>query len=169
MDPVPHAPTDGRVRRWRYVAAAGAVCRTRGSTIAIDGDGGFRLDVPTRGGRLRAEVEVPRPVTAATLLTDTPEGGWNVTVKAAGGVASGWVRIGDAPAAQLGDDAGAWSDWTALPLVPLGCRRAHEQLLVLTSSYVQPFGGWRGTLPDPGGVPTTVALAGVAEDHLAVW
>ena len=293
-DPVADGPREGRVRRWRYVAAgdehamvgvavvdlgfvgvafafaaaagrvaqaqsrrplargvhvgstpgAGAACRTRRAAIDIDGAGGFRLDLPASGGRLRAEVEVARPVVDATLLTPTPEGGWNATVKAAGAPVHGHVRIGDGPQVALGPHAGAWSDWTAgrqdrvttwrwgagagvaadgrrvgvnvstgmngagagedvvwwdgvphalplerlgptgddtegawhlaggatdLRLAPRAARRAHEQLPLLTSSYVQPFGVWRGALVDPTGAAADVTLAGVAEDHLAVW
>lgn len=224
--------------------AGGAVCRTRRSVVDVDGTGGFRLDVAAPGGRLRAEVHLHDPVTDATVLTATPEGGWNATVKAAGTPARGTVRIGDGPVVELGPEAGAWSDWTAgrqdrttvwrwaagagvaddgrrvglnastgmnaavgedlvwwdgvprslpvdrlaprtpedpegpwavvsgdarLELDPEASRRAHEQLLVVTSSYVQPFGRWVGTLPAPDGHPTAVTLAGVAEDHLAVW
>lgn len=225
------------------VPAAGAVCRTRSALVTVDGDGGFQLDVPVVGGRLRAEVTVTEPVEPATLLTDTAEGGWNATVKAAGSAAAGWVRPGGAPPVEL-QDAGAWSDWTVgrqdrvttwrwgagagraddgrrvgvnvstgmnevgdgedlvwwegrphrlhldrlgptqedaagrwelgacgqrLLLEPAGVRRAHERLPLVTSSYVQPFGTWTGTLPDPSGTGRPVTLAGVAEDHLAVW
>lgn len=234
----------GRGVRVGTTPSAGAICRTRRSVIDIAGDGSFHLDVATAAGRLRAEVAVVQPVVDATLVTPTPDGGWNATVKAAGAPARGTVRIGDGPEVALAPEAGAWSDWTAgrqdrvtawrwgagagvaedgrrvgvnvstgmnglaagedvvwwdgvphaleltglshgtddpegpwrlttprteLTLSPVAVRRAHEQLPLVTSSYVQPFGTWAGTLPDPAGAPTAVRLAGVAEDHLAVW
>jgi hypothetical protein len=56
-----------------------------------------------------------------------------------------------------------------LRLTPAGVRAAVEQLLLVTSNYVQPFGTWSGRTTDPAGEPREVRLAGVAEDHLAVW
>jgi hypothetical protein len=221
----------------------GAGVRGRSAAITLVGDGGMTVDVPTEAGRLRAEVTTTRPVTPAVCATATPDGGWNVTRKTAGSTVTGSVRLGDGPSAQLGEDAGGWSDWTAgrqdrttvwrwaagagiaadgrrvgvnastgmnagtgedvvwwdgvphrltvrglapvgddperdwqlvgpgtdLRLTPVGVRGAVEQLPLLTSNYVQPFGTWTGTLPDPAGASAGVRLAGVAEDHLAVW
>jgi hypothetical protein len=73
----------------------------------------------------------------------------------------------------VGDDPEG--DWRVLGpgcelrLVPVGVRAAVEQLLLVTSNYVQPFGTWTGRATDPSGEPREVRLAGVAEDHLAVW
>jgi hypothetical protein len=70
------------------------------------------------------------------------------------------------------DAAGEWrvrGPGTDLRLAPAGVRRADERLVVITSSYVQPYGRWTGTLTDPAGAAATVRMAGVAEDHLAVW
>jgi hypothetical protein len=234
----------GRGTEVGRVPGGGAASRTRGAVVTVDGDGSFRVDVPTAAGRLRAEVTVTRAVTPAVLATDTQDGGWNVTAKSAGTTVAGAVRLGEGAPVELGDDAGGWSDWTAgrqdrrttwrwvagagmsrdgrrvgvnastgmneagigedvvwwdgvpygwevvrlapvtgdpggtwtvrgpgtdLRSHPLGVRRAHEQLPLVTSSYVQPFGAWAGVVPDPSGLPSEVALAGVAEDHLAVW
>lgn len=80
------------------------------------------------------------------------------------------------PVAELApntdDPHGAWcvrGPGVDLALTPVGVRSADERLVVATSSYVQPFGRWRGALIDPLGGPRSVSLAGVAEDHLAVW
>lgn len=70
------------------------------------------------------------------------------------------------------DTSGDWrlhGPGTDLRLGPVGVRRADERLVVATSSYVQPFGRWSGMLTDPDGTRTEVTMAGVAEDHLAVW
>jgi hypothetical protein len=73
----------------------------------------------------------------------------------------------------VGDDPER--DWQVLGegcelrLTPVGVRSAVEQLPLLTSNYVQPFGTWAGRLTDPAGASCEVRLAGVAEDHLAVW
>ncbi len=58
---------------------------------------------------------------------------------------------------------------TSLALDPVGARGADEDLGVIVSRYVQPFGAWSGTLVDPAASRVDVRLAGVAEDHLAVW
>lgn len=70
------------------------------------------------------------------------------------------------------DPAGDWQvrgAGTDLRLATVGVRSADERLVVVTSAYTQPFGRWTGTLPDPDGTATEVTMAGVAEDHLAVW
>lgn len=68
----------------------------------------LRLDVPVRGGRLRASVglDVASPV---SLLTATPLGGWNATTKAAGHAAAGTVEL---PAGHWDLDGAAWTDAT---------------------------------------------------------
>ncbi|MFP5308554.1 MAG: DUF2804 family protein [Actinomycetes bacterium] len=112
---------DGRTTTWerrlpgRVVAvgrtpAAGARAVWRGSTVAIDGDGGLHLDLDTEAGRVRATVEVPVPGTPATLTTATAAGGWNRTEKAAGHPARGVVEV-DGVRRDL--DGGGWRDWTA--------------------------------------------------------
>lgn len=74
------------------------------------------------------------------------------------------VRAGvfDGPWRLAGDD------W-AVTLDPAGVRAADEGLGPIRSSYCQPVGTWRGTLPDPDGRPSEVWLACVAEDHEAHW
>jgi hypothetical protein len=75
--------------------------------------------------------------------------------------------------APVGDDPER--DWEVLGagcelrLTPAGVRSAVEQLPLMTSNYVQPFGTWAGHVTDPAGDEVAVRLAGVAEDHLAVW
>jgi hypothetical protein len=54
-------------------------------------------------------------------------------------------------------------------LTPAGSRRADERFPGARSTYVQPFGVWQGRLAGPDGREADVTLAGVAEDHLAVW
>jgi hypothetical protein len=74
-----------------------------------------------------------------------------------------------APAAEA---SGRWQlagPGTDLGLLPVGARSADERLGLVTSAYVQPFGRWTGSLTDPIGLERRVTLAGVAEDHLAVW
>lgn len=74
--------------------------------------------------------------------------------------------------APRGDASGPWrvaGAGTDLVLEPTGRRHADEQLVVVTSTYTQPFGRWTGSLRDPRGAATRVTMAGVAEDHLAVW
>lgn len=78
-------------------------------TVSIDGDGGLRIDVPTTGGRLRVDVRATA-TTPATLVTDTPGGGWNCTEKAAGYAATGSVSCGD-HSRRL--DGAGWRDWTS--------------------------------------------------------
>lgn len=74
--------------------------------------------------------------------------------------------------APLGDPGGPWQvagPGVELRLAPSGVRSADERLGVITSTYVQPFGTWSGSLCDAAGVERHVRLAGVAEDHLAIW
>jgi hypothetical protein len=80
------------------------------------------------------------------------------------------LRVGEL--AAVADASGPWrvsGPGSELRLTPWGVRSADEHLGVLSSRYVQPFGRWAGTLTDPSGVSRAVTLAGVAEDHLAVW
>lgn len=223
--------------------AVGASLRGR-ARVTLSGDGGLGLDMPTRHGRLRADVAVTHASRPAVLATGTPGGGWNVTAKSAGSRVTGRVRLGDRDPVELARDAGGWWDWTVgrqdrttswrwaagagtatdgrrvglnastgmnaedagedvvwwdgvpyaldvatlgpagddaagrwavagtgvdLVLDPVGARSADERLPLVASTYVQPFGAWTGRLPDPSGAGTQVVLAGVAEDHLAVW
>ncbi len=73
-----------------------------------------------------------------------------------------------------GDDAaGPWivggPGWH-LEFAPGGVRSAHENLVVVRSSYTQPVGRFVGTLPGPEGEAVEVAwMTGVTEDHEAVW
>lgn len=226
------------------VPAGGAAVRAGEARLELHPDGRIDLDVPTRTGRLRADVRSEGTITPAVLSTRTEAGGWNVTRKAAGMPVTGEVQLGAGPIVGLAADAGAWSDWTAgrqdrrttwrwaagagstadgrrvgvnastgmnrreagedvvwwdgvphalelaslaatgdvavdpwqvsgpgtsLHLEPHGSRSADERLVVATSRYVMPFGTWTGSLTDPDGRAAEVRLAGVAEDHLAVW
>jgi hypothetical protein len=72
----------------------------------------------------------------------------------------------------VADASGPWrvsGPGSELRLEPSGVRSADEHLGVLSSRYVQPFGRWTGALTDPDGISRAVTLAGVAEDHLALW
>lgn len=71
------------------------------------------------------------------------------------------------------DPAGAWAasgpGWE-IELETWGVRAADEGLWLLRSSYVQPIGRFRGTLPGPDGAPIAIAYAvGVTEHHDAMW
>lgn len=70
------------------------------------------------------------------------------------------------------DPAGPWTvagpGWS-LELTPWGARAAEEDLWLLRSSYVQPVGLFRGTLPGPDGDPVVVEAIGVTEHHEATW
>ncbi len=84
--------------------------------IRVGPDASLHLDLempdPDREGatiRVRAALlsTITRPV---SLLTRTPVGGWNATVKVAGYSVDGEVRVG---AEVLAFDGGGWTDWTA--------------------------------------------------------
>jgi hypothetical protein len=223
-----------------------ASVRLPGARLELNVDGGFRVDVPTGDGRrVTADVRCAEDVTPAVAITQTPDGGWNATQKAAGYPLTGWVRLSDAGRLPLGTAASGWRDattgrqdrtttwqwaagggrgeggrrvglnaglgmnqagegesvvwWDGVPcrldverlspedewdptgdwvvagpgwtlwFEPRGVRAKDERLPLVTSRYVQPIGRFRGTLPDPSGQPVEVELAGVTEDHLAVW
>lgn len=71
--------------------------------------------------------------------------------------------------------AHADGDWTVgaddwqLDFESCGVRAADENFRILRSTYTQPIGIFRGTLPGEDGDPVNVELSGVAEDHRAVW
>jgi len=68
----------------------------------------LRIDVPVAHGRLQAAVDLAAAA-PVSLLTPTPDGGWNATTKAAGHAAAGRVRLPD----RTWDlDGGAWTDAT---------------------------------------------------------
>lgn len=76
------------------------------------------------------------------------------------------------PGAAGSDATGPWrleGPGSALELEPSGVRTHREHLGLVRSAYTQPIGTWRGTLTPTGGRAHRVELAGVAEDHLAVW
>jgi len=56
-----------------------------------------------------------------------------------------------------------------LSFTAAGVRAADENLLVVSSRYVQPIGHFQGTLPDGEGGTVEVSLMGVTEDHEATW
>jgi len=67
---------------------------------------------------------------------------------------------------------GAWElggEGFSLHVDPAGSRAEDLRIGPLTSRYVQPIGRFEGTLPDAHGEVVPVWLAGVTEDHLAVW
>ncbi|MBW3620229.1 MAG: DUF2804 domain-containing protein [Actinobacteria bacterium] len=81
--------------------------------------------------------------------------------------------LGVSELAPVGDDpAGGWvvagPGWR-VDLEPVGVRAAAEDLLLVSSRYVQPVGRLTGTLPGPDGVPVDVELTGVTESHQARW
>lgn len=213
-------------------------------TVRIGGDGSLTVDVQPRGasGRLQARLATGR-VTPAVLVTDTVDGGWNATSKAAGYEVTG--DLGWADSASEPFVGGGWRDWTTgrqdrhtvwhwaagagrardgggrvglnastgmnaaaagedvvwwdgvphrievdtlapagddpsgpwtvagpgwrLELEPMGVRASSQQLVVVSSRYVQPVGRFVGTLPGPEGSPVEVELSGVTESHEARW
>lgn len=94
------------------VPAAGARSTGRRARLHLDGRGGLEVDVPTDAGRLIGRIATRADVVPVVLATPTPEGGWNVTEKAAGSVADLSVAVGDGPA-ELRRDVGGWRDWTS--------------------------------------------------------
>jgi hypothetical protein len=89
---------------------ARADVRSRGEHVHLHADGSMDIRVRIGGrGWLEAVVQ-GQPDTPAVLATRTPLGGWNVTQKQAGQVASGHVRLGEEHAPI---DGGAWTDWTS--------------------------------------------------------
>jgi hypothetical protein len=119
------------LRRGTWVArtpAGGAGRHTADEVLLLGGDGSIELDLPldADGGydgarpapgdrtaeRLRARVEVTADVTPLLLTTETPGGGWNCTVKAAGTTVRGTVAVGDHEW-TLSERAGGWRDWTS--------------------------------------------------------
>ena len=89
-------------------AATPARFRARGARVEIGPNGDLDLDVPVRGGRLAAQVDVT-PDEPAVCVTRTPAGGWNTTQKVAGERARLRLR---APGTQVAVTGGAWRDWT---------------------------------------------------------
>jgi hypothetical protein len=59
-------------------------------------------------------------------------------------------------------------DWQ-LEFESCGVRAADENFRFVRSTYTQPVGTFRGTLPGEDGEPVEVELSGVTEDHRAVW
>lgn len=103
------------LRRGAWVAPTpqgGAGLTTRQARLRLGGDGDLDLDVPVEGGRLTAAVQAREPVAPVVLSTSTPDGGWNVTQKAAGTVVAGDLRLGTSGGA-LATTAGGWRDWTS--------------------------------------------------------
>ncbi len=89
------ALVDGQVLTWdargvprlsaRMASHADSAARFRSgrARVQIDRGGGLDLDVPVRGGRLRATLQLD-PDLPAVCVTPTPGGGWNATQKVAG-------------------------------------------------------------------------------------
>lgn len=89
-------------------AGTAARFRARGARVTIGPDGDMDVDVPVRGGRLRATSAV-EPGGAAVCVTPTPRGGWNATQKVAGERARLRVSV---PGAQVTTTGATWRDWT---------------------------------------------------------
>ncbi|HEX9766611.1 MAG TPA: DUF2804 family protein [Nitriliruptorales bacterium] len=70
--------------------------------------------------------------------------------------------------ARDGDWRVAGPGWQ-LAFESCGVRAADDDWRLVRSTYTQPIGIFRGTLPDRDGAPVEVELVGVTEDHLAVW
>lgn len=107
----------GRLRASRSagvgaVPSAGARVTGRRGRIHLDGRGGLEVDLPTEGGRLVGRIATRTDVVPVVLSTRTPQGGWNVTEKAAGTQADLTAALGDGPAV-VHRAAGGWRDWTS--------------------------------------------------------
>lgn len=87
--------------------AGTATARRAGGTVEIT-PAHLHIDVPVDGGRLRADLDLAA-ASPVSLLTPTPQGGWNATTKAAGHAAAGTVRL---PGTTWELDGGAWTDAT---------------------------------------------------------
>lgn len=84
-----------------------AQVRRAGGTVELSPTS-LRLDVPVEGGRLAATIAL-EPGTPVSLLTPTPQGGWNATTKDAGMGASGRIV---SPHGTRDLDGAAWTDAT---------------------------------------------------------
>lgn len=87
--------------------AGTATARRAGGVVEVTAQH-LHIDVPVRGGRLQADIDLA-PAAPVSLLTPTPHGGWNATTKAAGHAAAGTVRV---PGTTWDLDGGAWTDAT---------------------------------------------------------
>jgi hypothetical protein len=110
------ATFDGQVHTWDAAPGrAGDVggltgigsAHRRHADVQVDG-GSFTIDVPVDGGRLRAAVTAPR-TDPVTLVTPTPNGGWNATTKSAGHAAHGTIS---SPSGVHELDGHGWTDFT---------------------------------------------------------
>lgn len=129
-----------RLTTWRWAAGAGR--DARGRSVGINVSTGMNGAGPTENV---AWIDGnPFPIDLQFLEpvdVHRPDGGWRL-----GG--RGWD----------------------LSFASRGARAAQENLLLVHSSYVQPIGTFRGTLPDPaGGTIDVTAMPGVTEDHEARW
>lgn len=117
------AVVDGRTTTWSqraprsrrawvgHLPSTGAGWRRGADVLLLDAEGGIHAVLGTASGPLIVDVSADaRRTTPATLVTDTPDGGWNATEKAAGYAARGSVRVGDDGTDLAG---GGWRDWTA--------------------------------------------------------
>jgi hypothetical protein len=93
----------------RGIGPGSARWERRGDRLVLGTDGRIDADLDTDAGRVRIEV-VPRGgTTPITLVTPTPDGGWNTTEKAAGYQVRGMVSVGPR-CWEL--DGGGWRDAT---------------------------------------------------------
>jgi hypothetical protein len=83
----------------------------------------------------------------------------------------GGVPVEVGPAARFADDLGAVAtdDGVELCFAAEAVRERRENLLVVRSSYRQPFGTFAGTLPGPAGPLALAEGWGVMEEHTARW
>jgi hypothetical protein len=134
--------TSGRQDRttvWRWAAGSGVA--TDGRRVGINLSSG--MNARHEGEDVAWWDGVPTPLRAHTLRPvseSEPDAGWEVA-------GPGW----------------------SLSFESVGVRAKHERLPFVTSRYVQPIGRFAGQLPDPAGDLVDVTLAGVTEDHLAIW
>ena len=92
-------------------ATAGARFRRGSAQLELTGDGGLRIEVPTTDGHLSVHADTVTDVLPVVLVTATPDGGWNVTEKAAGTAARLEVAV-DGHRVEVPRAAG-WRDYTA--------------------------------------------------------
>jgi hypothetical protein len=90
-------------------------------------------------------------------------------------LASGTTRL--PPVAFAFDRAAPLSAWRVasadgaldLAFVPEAAHREDRDLVLLKTRFVQVAGTFAGRLPSPGGPVEVAGLAGVVEDHWALW
>ncbi len=92
-------------------ATAGARFISRGARLQLNGNGGLQAEVPTTTGTLVVDLRTTADVLPVVLVTGTPQGGWNVTEKAAGTAAH--LEVALAGRRLVVPEAAGWRDYTA--------------------------------------------------------